>query len=131
MKRIFGSIIIICVLCVVVFPQQKRTVRDPCKDPMSQVEFNFCARRKYEQADAGMNKVYKQLMLGLAGYKSDNQQKLQEAQTLWLKYRDANCASEASVYEGGTIRPTVYYSCLASVTQERTKRLKAFLVEIR
>jgi len=133
MKRIFDTtiIIIICVLGMVVFAQKKKTERDPCKDPMSQAEMNLCSRREYEKADAEMNKVYKQLMLELAGYESNHRPKFQEAQSLWLKYRDANCDSEASVYEGGSIRPTVYYSCLASVTRERTNRLKAFLVEIR
>ena len=134
MKRIFNTTIIvaiICVLGVVVFAQKKKRERDPCKDPMTQFEMNLCSRRDYEKADTELNKVYKQLMLELAGYENDHRPKFQEAQSLWLKYRDANCDSEASIYEGGTIRPTVYYSCLASVTRERTKGIKAFLVDIK
>jgi uncharacterized protein YecT (DUF1311 family) len=131
MKRITNTtIIIICVLGAVGFAQRKKTATDPCRDPMSQVEMNLCSRRDYEKADAALGLVYKQLMLELAGYKSDHRPKFQEAQSLWLKYRDAQCDSEASIYEGGSIRPTVYYSCLASLTRERTKRLKAFLGEI-
>jgi uncharacterized protein YecT (DUF1311 family) len=133
MSRIFNTTIIvttiICVFGVVVFAQKIKRETDPCKDPMTQLDMNFCSRRDYEKADAEMNKVYKQLMLELAGYKNDHRPKFQEAQALWLKYRDANCDSEASVYEGGTIRPTVYYSCLASVTRERTKGIKAFLAD--
>ncbi|MEO8436708.1 MAG: lysozyme inhibitor LprI family protein, partial [Pyrinomonadaceae bacterium] len=132
MKRIFATTIIITsVLGVVVFAQKKKPAKDPCKDPLSQSEMNVCSRRDYEKADAEMNKVYKQLMLELAGYGSDPRPKFQEAQSLWIKYREANCDSDASLYEGGSIRPTIYYSCLASVTRERTKMLKAFLVEIR
>ena len=132
MKRIFETTLIItCVLTVVVPAQKKNTERDPCKDPMSQVENNLCSRRQYETADAEMNMAYKQLMQELTGYKSNHRPKFQEAQSLWLKYRDANCDGEASVYEGGTIRPTVYYSCLASITRERTNRVKAFLIEIK
>ena len=92
---------------------------------------NVCSRRDYEKADAEMKKVYQQLMLELAGYESNPRPKFEEAQSLWLKYREANCDSEASLYEGGSIRPTIYYSCLADITRERTRKLKAFLVEIR
>jgi uncharacterized protein YecT (DUF1311 family) len=133
MKRIFNTaiVIIICVPGLVVFAQKKKRKTDPCKDPMTQSEMNLCSRRDYEKADAELNKVYKQLMLELAGYEKDPRPKFQEAQSLWLKYRDANCDSEASIYEGGTIRPTVYYSCLASVTRQRTRGIRAFLADIK
>jgi uncharacterized protein YecT (DUF1311 family) len=132
MKRIFNTtIIIVCFLGVVGFAQKKRTARDPCKDPATQVDMNLCSRREYEKADAEMNLVYKQLMLELAGYEINHRPKFEETHSLWLKYRETNCDGEASIYEGGTIRPTVYYSCLASITQERTKRIKAFLAEIK
>ena len=133
MKRIVNTtiIIIVCFLGVVGFAQKKRTMSGPCKDPTTQFEMNLCSRREYEKADAEMNRVYKQLILELAGYETNHQPKFQEAHSLWLKYRDANCDGEASIYEGGTIRPTIYYSCLASLTQERTKRIKAFVDEIK
>jgi uncharacterized protein YecT (DUF1311 family) len=132
MRRISGTIIvIICVLGGNVFAQKKKRERDPCKDPMTQFEMNLCSRRDYEKADAQLNKVYKKLMLELAGFTNDLRPKFQEAQSLWLKYRDANCDSEASIYEGGSIRPTIYYSCLASVTRERTRGIKAFLAEMK
>lgn len=132
MKRIFNTaIIIICVLCVVAVAQKKQPERDPCRDPMSQLEMNFCARSQHEKADAELNIAYKRLLTELAGYENNLRPKVQKAQLLWLKYRDANCDSESSVYEGGSIRPTIYFSCLASLTQERTKRLNAFLEEMR
>lgn len=132
MKRILvTTILIICVLGMVAFAQRKKTTRDPCKNPLSQFEMNVCSRRDYEQTDAELNKVYKQLMLELADYGSNPRPKFQEAQSAWIKYRDATCDSEAALYEGGSIRPTIYNSCLASATRERTKRLKAILVEIR
>ncbi|MFN2511088.1 MAG: lysozyme inhibitor LprI family protein [Pyrinomonadaceae bacterium] len=86
---------------------------------------NACARHQYEKADVEMNRVYGQLMSELAGEDDKNQRKLRQAQMLSLKYRDSNCESEASIYEGGSIRPAIYSHCLASITQERTRRLKA------
>ena len=80
---------------------------------------------------AEMVAVYDRLMTELAGYGGKHQQRLRRAQASWTQYRDANCESEASIYEGGSIRPAVYYSCLASVTRERAKRLEEFLVMTR
>ena len=111
-------------------PQEKRVGKSPCEsDGGTQGEANVCARHRYQQADASMNRVYERLMTELSGYGSDGkaQQKLRQAQSLWLQYRDAGCESEASIYEGGSIRPAVYYTCLASMTRERTRRLRAFL----
>lgn len=132
-KSLIGVVAITCLLSIVAFSQRKSTRRDPCAGVVTQADVNDCSRREYEKADAEINSVYQQLMSSLAeGEGGDvDQQKLKQAQLLWLKYRDADCESEASIYEGGTIRPAVYNLCLASVTRERAKRLKAFLAETR
>jgi uncharacterized protein YecT (DUF1311 family) len=128
MKRILiGVIIVICSLSANAFAQEKKGSEVPCGETGTQAEANACARQEYQKADAEMNKVYGRLMTELADYKGDDQQKLQRAQALWLQYRDANCESESSIYQGGSIRPAVYNSCLASVTRERTRRLAEFL----
>jgi uncharacterized protein YecT (DUF1311 family) len=116
---------------VVSVSQEKRTAQVPCGETGTQAEANACARGDYEKADAELNKVYKQLLAELAGYQGEDGQKLRHAQSLWLQYRDANCESESSIYQGGSIRPAVYNSCLASVTRERTGRLKEFLAVTR
>ena len=114
--------------------QEKQAGNSPCESSMgTQTEANACARYKYKQANSDMNQVYVQLMTELSGFGSDGktQHKLKQAQSIWLQYRSANCESEASIYEGGSIRPAVYYSCLASMTEERTKRMKEFLAVTR
>ena len=132
MKRILVSLIIItCFLCTVALPQKKGAGKSPCVGNQTQAGANACARYKYEQADAEMNRVYLKLMSELAGFDVKDQEKLKQAQMLWLKYRDSNCESEASIYEGGSIRPAIYGHCLASITQERTRRMKAFLAEVK
>lgn len=129
MKRIIVSLIFVTSsLAVVALPQKKGAGKPSCEGTGgSQAEANACARFQYTQADDEMNRVYEQLMSDLAGDDDKNQQKLRQAQLLWLQYRDANCESEASIYEGGSIRPAIYNQCLASVTRERTGRLRAFL----
>lgn len=127
MKSILVSLIVITCFSTMALPQKKEEKKSPCVDTETQSDANACARYMYEKADAEMNRVYAQLMTELAVDEGKDQQKLKQAQVVWLHYRDVNCESEASIYEGGTIRPAVYSHCLASMTQERTGRMKAFL----
>jgi uncharacterized protein YecT (DUF1311 family) len=135
MKTILISLLFIThFLGMVALSQQKGAGPSPCESNSgTQAEANACARRKYHQADAEMGRVYGQLLSELSRYRYGgmDQQKLKHAQSRWLKYRDANCESEASIYEGGSIRPAIYYACLGSITEERTQRMRAFLAVIR
>jgi uncharacterized protein YecT (DUF1311 family) len=133
MKRILiGLILIICSLCIVSLAQKRGAGKSPCEGSTgTQAEANACARYRHARAEAEMKRVYEQLMSELAGYAGTEPQKLTQAQTLWLQYRDANCESEASIYEGGSIRPAVYSTCMASMTRERTRRMRAFLAVTR
>ena len=53
----------------------------------------------------------------------DEQEQLQEAQRLWLKFRDANCTAERSLYGRGTAVPMVYAACIEADTRQRTSEL--------
>src|ERR1700750_479269 len=99
MKRTLVSMILIaCAFTVVALPQKQVARKSPCGEGNgTQAEANACARSKYKQADAEMNRVYEQLISELAGGDETGQQKLKQAQSLWLQYRDANCESEAAL----------------------------------
>ena len=132
MRRLLVSLLCLpCLFHVLAAAQGKVAKGAPCGESMTQSEANACSRREYEEADAEMIKVYDQLMSELGGGSGKDQQKLKQAQMLWLRYRDANCESEASIYEGGTIRPAIYNHCLTSMTRERAARIKAFLAELK
>jgi uncharacterized protein YecT (DUF1311 family) len=120
----------ICFLSVSGFSRPQGAGESPCGKEGTQAEANACARRDFAKAEAEMNGVYEQLMTELAGRAGEGRRKLEKAQSLWLQYREANCESEASVYEGGSIRPAVYDGCLASVTRERAGRLRGLLAEL-
>ena len=49
---------------------------------------------------------------------------LKEAQTAWIKYRDANCQFVGDQYKGGSMRPMIAALCLADVTKRRTTELR-------
>ena len=134
MKKIiitFG--LIICVFPATAVLQSKPDGKSPCRSVNgTQAESNACARLKYRQADGEMKEVYRRLISELSKYSNDGKlrRKLEQAQWLWLLYRDANCGSEALIYHGGSIRPAVYNSCLSSITEGRTKRIKIFFETI-
>jgi uncharacterized protein YecT (DUF1311 family) len=94
-----------------------------CNNPQTQAQMNYCASLSAKDSDKKLNQVYRQLQSSL----SDAQQKkrLTEAQRAWLKFREAQCAFEQGVYSGGSIAPTIYYSCLTEVTKQRTKQLQS------
>jgi uncharacterized protein YecT (DUF1311 family) len=128
-----GVIAVICLISATSNSQGKGASELPCGATGTQAEANACARRDYQKAGGEMTALYYELMSELAGYGGGgrHQQKLRRAQASWARYRDATCESEASIYEGGSIRPAVYYSCMASVTRERVQRLKEFLAMTR
>lgn len=97
------------------------TKKVPCSEANTQAEMNICAGKEYKTADAALNRVYQQLvgMLDSAG-----KDQLKEAQTAWIKYRDANCDFVGDQYKGGSIRPMIYGLCLADVTRNRTAELR-------
>ena len=100
---------------------QKPKKTGPCANPQSQAEMNQCAGEEYKAADAVLNQVYQQFMAKL-----DDEEKaqLKEAETAWLKYRDANCDFVADQYKGGSMRPMIHGLCLADVTRNRTTELR-------
>ncbi|HVF50638.1 MAG TPA: lysozyme inhibitor LprI family protein [Pyrinomonadaceae bacterium] len=131
MKRFCRSLLLVaCISGGAGAPAQ--TPQTPCKEnaeTQTQFDLNNCARRAFEEADAEMNRVYRLYLKGLGGDDAKARAKVRAAQLAWLKYRDAHCVAEAMINEGGSIYPLVYSGCQASVTAERTRRMKETLAE--
>jgi uncharacterized protein YecT (DUF1311 family) len=92
-----------------------------CDDPQTQADMNLCANEAYQLADADLSRVYQQLLQSLP---ASDREALNEAETAWLIYRDLNCEFEASLFEGGSIQPLMYYSCMERMTDERIALLQ-------
>ena len=127
-----AALVFICLFSPAAFSQtKKKKTSTPCAKFVIQAKVTDCANREYQKANREMNQIYQVLLVALAENSddADDQQKLKESQSRWLAYRDAECDSEASIYEDGTRQPAAYSLCLAAVSRERTTRLKAFLAE--
>lgn len=121
MKTAIILLLLLVLAAAYSFGQEKKKP-EPCADAQTQAEMNICWGKEYKAADARLNQVYRQLVAKL-----DDEEKaqLKNAQTAWLKYRDANCDFVADQYKGGSIRPMIDAICLADVTNNRTKELSA------
>ena len=117
--KLFGLTML---LLAVVAGGHQTQKRDPCMGETT-LEMKMCSATKYKQADDELNNVYRQLMSKLDddGYKTS----LKTAQQAWLKYRDNNCDFESYLNRGGSIYSVVVSDCMTSMTNSRTKELKA------
>ena len=86
----------------------------------TQQEMNLTAKKSYEKADKELNEVYSKLIKSLD---KTEIQKLIATQRLWIKFRDSHCEFESSLYEGRTIVPLIYSTCLEELTKKRTAEL--------
>jgi uncharacterized protein YecT (DUF1311 family) len=88
----------------------------------TQMEMNATAYANYKKTDDQLNKVYKQLMVIV-----DKNEKplLIQAEKDWVKFRDSHCKFETSQYEGGSIQPLIYSTCLEELTKKRIAEIKA------
>ncbi len=94
-----------------------------CDNAQTQVDINQCAAKAAEVADEKLNQVYQQVKSTLsAGEKT----LLTDAQLAWIEFRDKNCEFSRSRFEGGSIAPTVYSSCLERITKQRTEELEGY-----
>ena len=88
-----------------------------------------CSSKKLAEADATLNKTYRELVAKLGDKKWEL--KLRTAQQTWIKYRDANCDFIMELSGGGSASTFEYNFCLADMTTARTKELRETLDEIK
>ena len=78
----------------------------------TQMEMNSCAASDYSRADEELNTVWRKL---------PKSKELLASQRAWIAYRDAECSFRKAQFEGGSIAPLIYSSCLSELTKQRTK----------
>jgi uncharacterized protein YecT (DUF1311 family) len=92
-----------------------------CENPGSNVEYKECAYRAYQASDKQLNQVYKPIFAKLKG---TEKQKLIQAQSIWIKFRDANCEFEVYQNRQGSGYSGFLSNCLERMTKARIDELK-------
>ncbi|QEW22459.1 hypothetical protein LA6_004683 [Marinibacterium anthonyi] len=88
----------------------------------TQIELNECAAADYKTADAELNTAWKpaKAFFDQIGHGDA----LLAAQRQWIAFRDAACQAEILPYDGGSIQPLIYSTCMTRITRQRTEDLK-------
>ena len=81
-----------------------------------QPAMNACASDEYERQDKMLNIYYGQVM---ATKRSKSKINLRNNQRKWIIARDKVCISKRAVYEGGSMAPLVYFTCMTNETIAR------------
>jgi len=95
-----------------------------CANPQNTYEIGQCASQDGEAAEAALNQVYGQLMAVLA---PEAQKPLRDAQRLWLRLRDADCALEGTGAAGGTLHSVIVRQCDTAMARQRAETLRRWL----
>ena len=91
---------------------------EDCNKATNQNEINRCAQDNYNEADRALNDAWGRLPDGVKS-------KLRAEERDWIARRDTACKAEASESEGGSIYPTLLFSCMAQKTKARTREFEA------
>lgn len=95
-----------------------------CIEPQVQGLMNACAAKDFAAADGALNTAWKPAKSFADAIGKGAA--LLSAQRAWLKYRDAACDVHASPFEGGSIQPLIYSTCMSELTTQRTQMLLEF-----
>lgn len=100
----------------------------PCANANTQTDLNICWDKQAKAADAELNARYAKVKAQLKGMGIDPNV-LTGPELAWIKARDATCAFESSLEEGGTIAGMEYSMCVYRMTNAQTGHLQS-VVEI-
>jgi uncharacterized protein YecT (DUF1311 family) len=101
--------------------QQMNEPDSPCAGIAGTSDLVSCLWKAKSKSEAEMNSQYDTIKKRL---NSEEAAQLAHAQDLWLKYREANCSAERSLYGLGTAAPPAYLACVEAMTRQRTKELR-------
>ena len=86
-----------------------------------QPAMNSCAADEYNRQDKRLNVTYGNAIVKKSG---KGKTALRVSQRKWIIVRDKNCAAEEKKYEGGSIAPLIYFTCMTDETIMRISWLE-------
>ncbi len=114
-------ILVLAITPLVARAQQMNEPDSPCAGVVVTSDLVDCLSKARVSSEAKMNSLYQEITRKLNG---SEVAQLANTQRLWIKYRDANCSAERSLYEPGTAASPAYLGCLEALTRERIKELR-------
>jgi len=103
-----------------------------CENGETTFEMRICANLKFQFSDSIMNSLYQETLLAIT---SDDlptwKTEFKTSHETWKKYREEHCRVYAKSYEGGTLQPIIYLTCMRLQTEKRIGDLRQLLTEIK
>jgi uncharacterized protein YecT (DUF1311 family) len=143
MLRFLLLAMLVGIICARSFAQETQKgagQADPCASANTQVEMNQCSEAEYKKADAHLDAVYNNLSRMLRESADDAKKrndetltkqaemaarKLRAAQNAWTEYRVLHCDAVRQQYEGGSIAPLEWATCMMDAANHRIAELKS------
>jgi len=146
MLKFLSLAILLFISCAASFAQEPRkpaaqvAQANPCEAATTQAELNKCSGEEHLKADEHLNAVYKNLlgMLQQTAHDAKQQkdeaqtkqaetaiQKLRGAQIAWGQYRTLHCDAVKQQFEGGSIAPLEWATCMRETANNRSGELKS------
>jgi uncharacterized protein YecT (DUF1311 family) len=100
--------------------------KNPCETASSTIEARECAQQNFAAKDRQLNSVYQAVLKQLDTYQDNGpatKKLLIVSQRRWLEFRDADCAAQQRLYQGGTVAAEIYLDCMVRHTEQRIKEL--------
>jgi uncharacterized protein YecT (DUF1311 family) len=88
----------------------------PCWKEGNTLAISECLGASGEQSNADLDRTYGRIISVLD---AGDRQGLEQAQRLWLAYRDATCVAERRLWSGGTGGNPAYLACVDDETRHR------------
>ena len=93
----------------------------PCWEKGTTLAISTCFGASGEQSNAELDRTYRRITSVLD---ADDRQGLEQAQRLWLAYRDATCVTERRLWSGDTGGNPAYLACIDDETRHRLDYLQ-------
>jgi uncharacterized protein YecT (DUF1311 family) len=97
----------------------------PCGTGSTTVQMEGCAEQKILADDKQIDTLNREIFATLTGTAA--RKRFIAGHKAWFAYRQAFCASESDIFEGGTEAPVEAAQCEAAVDAQHVKDLKGFL----
>ena len=106
--------------------QEQALPFEDCSALNTQRETDECFVRQSKHSQQQLDSLLRELRPAL---QPQQQSLLLSSQATWLKYRDLHCKWQAAFFEGGSIQPTEYMTCVTELNWRRVDELKVDLCE--
>ena len=116
--RLIGVLLALALFAVgkVANAQHMNDAGAPCSDKVVTVEAYNCFQSAATSADKRLNQRYNKILAKLS---PNEQNALRNAERLWVQFRDATCAAERGLYDGGTAAGVAFVACIEEETRLR------------